>query len=78
MRTTLQLDDALVTEAKVVAARTGRTLSQVIEDALRRTLVPRQRAGRAPVVLPTSPGTPRAGVSVDDNAALRDLMDDVG
>ncbi|HYH32585.1 MAG TPA: DUF6364 family protein [Pseudonocardia sp.] len=43
MRTTLQLDDDLVVEAKVLAARTGRTLSQLIEDALRQTLVPRQR-----------------------------------
>jgi hypothetical protein len=75
MRTTLQLDDALVSEAKVLAARTGRTLSQVIEDALRRTLVPRQREARPPA-LTTSPGALRAGVDLDDNAALRDLMDD--
>ena len=70
MRTTLQLDDALVVEAKVHAARTGRTLSQLIEDALRQALVPRRR-------LPTSPGAPVAGVPLDDNAALRDVMDDL-
>lgn len=75
MRTTLQLDDGLITEAKVVAARTGRTLSQVIEDALRQTLVPRPREPRTAVVLPTSPGSPRADVVLEDNAALRDLMD---
>jgi hypothetical protein len=75
MRTTLQLDDALISEAKVLAARTGRTLSQVIEDALRQTLVPRQRAAGAPV-LPTSPGAPRPGVDLDDSGALRDLMDE--
>lgn len=78
MRTTLKLDDALITEAKVVAARTGRTLSQVIEDALRQTLVPRPRDARTRVLLPTSPGTPQAGVVLDDNAALRDLMDGPG
>lgn len=75
---TLQLDDALVVEAKVLAARTGRTLSQVIEEALRRTLAPDPREAREPVVLPTSPGTPRSGVVLDDNAALRDVMDDLG
>jgi hypothetical protein len=75
VRTTLQLDDALVSDAKVLAARTGRTLSQVIEDALRQTLVPRQRDAEAPV-LPTSPGVPRPGVELDDGVALRDLMDD--
>lgn len=76
MRTTLQLDDALISEAKVLAARTGRTLSQVIEDALRQTLAPRPRDAGAPS-LPTSPGAPRSGVDLDDNAALRDLMDDL-
>jgi predicted transcriptional regulator len=35
VRTTLQLDDELVAQAKISAARSGRTLSQVIEDALR-------------------------------------------
>jgi hypothetical protein len=75
MRTTLQLDDALISEAKVVAARTGRTLSQVIEDALRQALIPRPREPRQAPPLPTSPGVPRAGVDLDDNAGLRDLMD---
>lgn len=75
MRTTLQLDDALISEAKVLAARTGRTLSQVIEDALRQMLIPRPREPRQAPPLPTSPGAPRAGVDLDDNAWLRDLMD---
>jgi hypothetical protein len=78
MRTTLQLDDALVVEAKVLAARTGRTLSQVIEDALRQTLIPRQRGGRTRVRLPTSPGQPVSGVPLDDNQVLRDVMDGIG
>ena len=75
MRTTLQLDDALVVEAKVLAARTGRSLSQLIEDALRQAVVPRQRGERAEIRLPISPGAPVADVSLDDNVALRDLMD---
>jgi Ribbon-helix-helix protein, copG family len=78
MRTTLQLDDALVIEAKVHAARTGRTLSQVIEDALRQTLIPQQRSERTLVRLPTSPGGPVADVPLDENEALRDLMDGLG
>ena len=77
MRTTLQLDDVLVTEAKILAARTGRTLSQVIEDALRQTMVPRPREGRMPIVLPTSPGRPQVGVEIDNGVALRDIMDGV-
>ena len=75
MRTTLQLDDELVVQAKISAARSGRTLSQVIEDALRQALAPRAEPTRRRVSVPTSPGRPRPGVNLDDNAGLLDLMD---
>jgi hypothetical protein len=75
MRTTLQLDDQLVVQAKITAARTGRTLSQVIEDALRQALAPRAESTRQRVSVPTSPGRPLPGVNLDDNADLLDLMD---
>lgn len=39
MRTTIQLDDQLLLEAKKHAAQTGRTLKAVIEDALREALI---------------------------------------
>jgi len=35
MRTTINIDDALLAQAKQVAARTGRSLTDVVEDALR-------------------------------------------
>jgi hypothetical protein len=76
MRTTLQLDDELVTQAKISAARTGRTLSQVIEDALRLALAAPPEHRRNPVQVPTSAGRPRPGVNLDDGAALRDLLED--
>lgn len=38
VRTTLSLDDAVLTATKVYAARTGRPDSEVVEDALRRML----------------------------------------
>lgn len=75
MRTTLQLDDELVVRAKISAARSGRTLSQVIEDALRQVLAARAAPGRPRASVPTSPGRPRPGVHLDDNAGLLDLMD---
>lgn len=76
MRTTLQLDDDLVVAAKTRAVQSGRTLSQVIEDALRRTLVSSGNEPRVSVRIPTTPGAPRPGVDLDDSAGLRDLMDD--
>ncbi len=75
MRTTLQLDDELIVQAKISAARTGRTLSQVIEDALRQALATRAEPTRRRAPVPTSPGCPLPGVNLDDNAGLLDLMD---
>lgn len=40
MKTTLELDDALLREAKGVAAQRGTTLKAIIEHALRRELAP--------------------------------------
>lgn len=76
MRTTLKLDDGLVADAKVVAARRGRTLSQFIEDALRQALAPRDAERHPPVTVPTSPGAALPGVNLDDSAALLELMDE--
>ncbi len=71
----MQLDDELVVQAKVRAARSGRTLSQVIEDALRQALAPRAEPARPRASVPTSPGRPLPGVNLDDSAGLLDLMD---
>lgn len=77
MRTTLTLDDDLLREAKERAARSRRTVSQVVEDAMRETFARAAPARRVRVVdLPTSPGGPRPGVDLNDNAALRDLLDE--
>jgi len=77
MRTTINMDDALLSEAKQLAARTGRTLNAVIEDAVREVLARRRGARkRQPVELPTGKGRGlQPGVDLDDSAALLDLMD---
>ena len=77
MRTTLTIDDALLSEAKERAARSHRTVSEVVEDAMREAFARRGPGRRARLVdLPTSPGGPRRGVDLDDNAALRELVDE--
>jgi hypothetical protein len=77
MRTTVRLDDRLLTSAKKLAAETGRTLTSVLEDALRESLARRaERARRRPVRLKTVKGDGvRPGVDLDDAAALLDLME---
>lgn len=76
MRTTIRLDDQLLAEAKRVAAATGRTLTELVEDALRETLARRQAGVRRErVALRTYQGQGlRPGVDLDDSASLLNLM----
>ena len=78
MRTTIRLDDNLLRRAKAVAAANGTSLNQVIEDAVRAALAARTPAARVKEPdLPTYGGRGlRAGVDLDDNATLLDVMDD--
>jgi hypothetical protein len=77
MRTTIRLDDNLLREAKRHAAATGRTLTAVIEDALRETLSRRRQQAASPRIrLKTVGGSgTQPGVDLDDSSALLDLMD---
>ena len=75
MRTTVRIDDRLLVEAKTRAARTGRTLNEVVEDALREAFARRDAAARR-VELPVfRSARVMPGVDLDDGAALADLMD---
>lgn len=80
MRTTIRLDDELLARAKTLAARTGRTLTAVIEDALRAALAQgRRRPPAERIELPSfGAGGVRPGVDLDDTAALLDLMETRG
>lgn len=77
-RTTIRLDDHLLAEAKRLAAATDRTLTAVIEDALREVIARQQRHQPAqPLNLPTvGGGWVRPGVDIDDSAALLDVMEE--
>ena len=77
-RTTIRLDDDLLTQAKQVAAEDHRSLTSVIEDALRLLLSTRQkaRAGK-PIRLKTFKGRGlRPGVQIDNTSSLLDWMDE--
>lgn len=79
MRTTVRLDERLLREAKEFAARERRTLTAVIDDALRQLLARNAatRGERRPVELVTfRGGGVQPGVDLDDSAAIADLMDD--
>jgi len=79
MRTTVRLDDALLAEAKSEAVRTGRTLTAVIEDALRASLARRgdDGPGKPSRELPTFAGRGlQPGVDLDSSASLLELMEE--
>jgi hypothetical protein len=75
MRTTIRLDDTLLRKAKAAAAASGRSLNELIVDAIRAALSPRSSPGRVREI-PTYQGKGlQPGVDLDDSAALLDLMD---
>lgn len=69
MKTTLDLDDALLIEAKAVAARRRTTLRAMVEHALRRELAPAAEAGHRGDPGSGLPRLPKQG-SVNPNAEL--------
>jgi metal-responsive CopG/Arc/MetJ family transcriptional regulator len=78
MRTTIRIDEELLKEAKQVAAKSGRSLTAVIEDALRESLSRHKKSSQRsePVRLMTVNGNGlQPGVDLDDSAALLDLME---
>ena len=77
MRTTIRLNDALLAEAKALAARSGRTLTRVIEDSLREALARGEEGGRgAPPDLPVvRGGRVRPGVNLDSMSDLLETME---
>ena len=77
MRTTIRIDEKLLERAKKEAIRQKKSLTAVIEDALRESLARQREAGQRKVVrLVTCGGKGLLpGVDLDDSAALLELME---
>ena len=78
MRTTIRLDDDLFSELKQLAAASGRTLTSIIEDALRESLARRKlRTGKHRIRVPVFSGKGvQPGVDLDSSANLLDFMEE--
>ncbi len=77
MRTTVSIDDELLRSARALALQEGRSMSAIIEDALR-LLLASQSAGAAsrPVDLPVYGGSGlQPGVDLENKEALAELLD---
>ncbi len=78
MRTTVRLDDGLLADVKRYAAKRRKTLTAVIEEALRETLA-REKSFRParPVKLTTFRGRGLLpGIDLDDTASILDAMEE--
>ena len=81
MRTTIRLPDDLLRRAKQLAAETDRTLTRVIEDALRETLGRRlhdQVASKPVKLTSVGRGTAFDDIDLDNTASLLDRMEGLG
>jgi hypothetical protein len=77
MRTTVNLNEDTLRQAKQVAAANGVTLASLIEDAIRAVLNRRDVERDPQITLPIFFGRGlKPGVDLADSAGLIDIMDD--
>ncbi|MEX0782055.1 MAG: type II toxin-antitoxin system VapB family antitoxin [Dehalococcoidia bacterium] len=72
MRTTITVDDELLRQAKRAAVQSGRSLSEVVGDALREMFMRRQATPRKRIRLTTAGRNSKVlpGVDFSDNASV--------
>jgi plasmid stability protein len=76
MRTTVRLDDDLYREVKARAAREGRTVASVLEDAVRIGMRRPAAAEAKPFInVPSGRGGVMPGVDLSDNSSLSEFLD---
>jgi hypothetical protein len=77
VRTTIRIDDDLYREVKAMAARSGRTVAAVLEDAVRRGLHVDGASATTPYALtPLGRAGVRPGVDLSSGAAIAEILDD--
>jgi len=74
MRTTLSIDDDVLTAAKAIASRQNRSLGEVVSDLARRSLTAGAEPPRVRNGIKLLPARPGVIVTSDDVAALRDEL----
>jgi hypothetical protein len=76
MRTTVNIDDHLLEQARALALHSRRPLGDVVDDALRLLMARNPEQDRS-VTLPTFGGSGlQPGVDLEDKAALLALLDE--
>jgi len=78
MRTTVIIEDSLLNQAKQASVERGCSLGEVIDDALRASLIQRQKSSPATTVRPlkTFRGSGlQPGVDLCSSSSLSDIME---
>jgi hypothetical protein len=77
MRTTINLPDDLILQAKKAALEADTTLTEIIANALRESLAKprRKKPKREFKIVASGSGGVFPGVDLDDTSALLDIMD---
>lgn len=75
MRTSMNLPDGLLEEAKARAAAEGSTVTQLVIEGLRHRIAAPDQGVSTRVALP-SRSLGRARVDLSDNRAVREILDD--
>ncbi len=77
MRTTIDIDDALMKTAKKKAAETGQTLKEIIEESLREFFERESETEAVPFRMEwvVVKGSLRPGVDLSDRRSLMDILD---
>ena len=78
MRTTLNIDEDIYRAAKVKAAQEGKTLTRVVEEALREHLNPATPVKPFKLNVITMRGELLPGVNIDDRDSLYEIMEGRG
>jgi hypothetical protein len=77
MRTSIDLNDGLLTRAKQTAIKHGITLRELFEQALRAYLEPTRKPEGYKLQFGITHGEVVSGVPIDDWSALRDHVDEL-
>ena len=80
MRTTVRLDEGLLTKAKQEARRRGETLTALLERGLRLAMAgsqKRRRVSRVRLTVSTATGGVLPGVNLDDTKSVLDRLDGI-
>lgn len=77
MRTTVDIDEAVLRRLKAEAARSGRTIGALVEDAVRALFdAPSRQAGELEPLVTAGGSGVMPGVDITDLRSVREAMDD--